>query len=48
MQPFTAGRQIAERREGFTGREETAEEMADEKIIRTTAAKEKRAAPSKE
>lgn len=36
-----------ERREGFTGREETEEEMADEKNIRDVAAKERKAAVSK-
>lgn len=43
MQLFTDGRQTSERRQGFTGREETAEEIADEKAIRMIAAKEKRA-----
>ena len=45
---FTARRQTSERREGFTGREETPEELADENIIRATAAKKRKAAPSKE
>lgn len=45
---FTAERQSEERREGYMGRAETAEESADEKVIRDTAAKARKAALRKE